>query len=146
VVFKLDTNGGDEVAEILSYDQTRVVAEILSYHHYIFLNSRSNARVRFTKVPKRRGRKEATKRRGIERPPRERGHDKAHCAVAHGDAPPRARGHRPPNASVAAAHAPNTPCAPHPPRLAAATVAAHSAALVAPVVLRRRTNSGMHTG
>jgi hypothetical protein len=52
-VFKLDqriTNGGDEVAEvaeILSYDQTREVAKILCYDHYIFLNSRSNARVRF---------------------------------------------------------------------------------------------------
>jgi hypothetical protein len=45
------TNGGDEVAEvaeILSYDQTCEVAEILSYDHCIFLNSRSNARVRFT--------------------------------------------------------------------------------------------------
>jgi hypothetical protein len=52
-VFKLDqriTNGGDEVAEvaeILSYDQTREFAKILCYDHYIFLNSRSNARVRF---------------------------------------------------------------------------------------------------
>jgi hypothetical protein len=44
------TNEGNEVAkvaEILSYNQMREVAEILSYDHCIFLNSRSNARVRF---------------------------------------------------------------------------------------------------
>jgi hypothetical protein len=37
------TNDDDEVAEILSYDQTRESTEILSYDYYIFLNSRSNA-------------------------------------------------------------------------------------------------------
>jgi hypothetical protein len=44
------TNDGDEVAEvaeILSYDQTCEVDEILYYEHCIFLNSRSNAWARF---------------------------------------------------------------------------------------------------
>jgi hypothetical protein len=43
------TNGGGEVAEvaeILSYDQTREVAGILSYDYCIFLNFRSNEWVR----------------------------------------------------------------------------------------------------
>jgi hypothetical protein len=35
------------MAEILSYDQTGEVAEILSYDHCIFLNFSSNTRVRF---------------------------------------------------------------------------------------------------
>jgi hypothetical protein len=34
---------GGWVAEILSYDQTREVAEILSYDHCIFLNSQQHA-------------------------------------------------------------------------------------------------------
>jgi hypothetical protein len=49
------TNSDDEVAEvaeILSYDQTREVAGILFYDHCIFLNSHSNVRVRFSKFRK----------------------------------------------------------------------------------------------